>query len=238
MAHMPDILKRIADGGGWIPSNFEAKMEGADDFPQSSPCQSQEEYDIVWKKSIGALLEPATALIEATKDGLEHAGLQLEIIPRPGDGRFFNWMPGARRNAKTDLEAEGELLKPGTAGFSKTLEDKLCDFRTRRIDALTAWADSEGLTEEQLEKLKTLGEFDVDESPAGAHVLRDRQQLYLILYIQHMVRKTTSSIIPYLLPWRAVSNCLNRSIQLVLQFLSWLNSLMRLLLKESCPEID
>ncbi|RDW58136.1 hypothetical protein BP6252_13547 [Coleophoma cylindrospora] len=195
MAHLPDILKRIEGGGGWIPCDFEARMEGSHDTTKPPRNYSQNEYDVAWKSSVGALLEPTNSLIEAIKDGLEHAGLQLEIIPRPGTKNFLNWIPGVRRNAQTDVEAEGELLKPGSVGFSKMLEDKLSEFKTRRVDALTAWENSDGLTEAQREKLKALGEFDIDDDPADGHVRRDRQQLYLILYIQHMIYTTGIAVL-------------------------------------------
>lgn len=189
LAKMPDILKRIADGGGWIPCDFESRTEDRDDKTKISQGHSQEAYEIVWQQAIGALIEPATAIIEAMNDGLEHAALQLEIVPRPGTKNFLNWMPGARRTEQTDREAEGEIIKPGDPEFSRLLEDKLTEFSTGRIEALTAWAESKGLSAAQLEKLQSLGELDVDEDPVDGHVRRDRQQLYLILYVQHMVSK-------------------------------------------------
>lgn len=186
---MPDILKRIADGGGWIPCDFDSRTEARGDKTKASQGHNQEEYEMVWQHSIGALIEPATSIIEAMSDGLEHAALQLEIVPRPGTKNFLSWIPGVSRTLKTVHDAEGEAIKPGDPGFSRILEDKLTEFSTGRIEALMAWAESKGLSAAQLEKLRTLGELDVDEDPVHGHVRRDRQQLYLILYIQHMVSK-------------------------------------------------
>jgi hypothetical protein len=150
---------------------------------------SQEEYNILWQNSVGALIEPATAILEATSDSLEHAGLQLEIIPRRGTQKYFNWLPGAKRTEQTDIEAEGTIIKPGDPEFSRILEDKLTGFSNRRIEALTACTEGRGLSAVQMEKLETLGERGVGKDPSDGHVPRDRQQLYLILYIQHMVSK-------------------------------------------------
>lgn len=180
MAKLPDILKRIGDGGGWIPCDFESRSGDRTKEPQG---YSQEAYELVWQHSIGALIEPATSLIEAMNDGLEHAMLQLEIVPRPGSINFLSWMPGSKRTIERDVE--GETIKPGDPGFSRILENKLNEFSTGRVESLTAWAESKGLSAAQLEAMKNLGETDVDED----HVRRDRQQLYLILYIQHMVSK-------------------------------------------------
>ncbi|OBT43669.1 hypothetical protein VE00_05184 [Pseudogymnoascus sp. WSF 3629] len=187
MANMPDILKRIGDGGGWIPCDFESRTKDGVDKTMPPQGHSQEAYEIVWQHSIDALVEPATSLIEAMNDGLEHAALQLEIVSRPGTKNFLNWVPGAKRTRLIDREAEGGKIKPGDPNFSRLLEDKLTQFSTGRVESLTAWAESKGLSPAQLETMKNLGEFDVDEDPADGHVRRDRQQLYLILYIQHML---------------------------------------------------
>lgn len=186
---MPDILKRIGDGGGWIPCDFESRTKDHDDKTKAPQGHSQEAYEIVWQHSIGALIEPATSLIVAMNDGLEHAALRLEIVSRPGTKNFLDCMPGAKRTKLVDREAEGETLKPGDPEFSRVLEGKLAEFSTGRVESLTAWAESRGLSAAQLEMMKNLGEFDVDEDPVDGHVRRDRQQLYLILYIQHMVSR-------------------------------------------------
>lgn len=189
MANMPDILKRIGDCGGWIPCDFESRTKDGVGETMAPQGHSQEAYEIVWQHSIDALVEPATSLIEAMNGGLEHAALQLEIISKPGTKNFLNWVPGAKKTKLIDRETEGGKIKPGDPKFSKLLEDKLAEFSTGRVESLTAWAESKGLSPTQLETMKNLGEFDVDEDPADGHVRRDRQQLYLILYTQHMVSK-------------------------------------------------
>ncbi|RFU27990.1 Catechol 1,2-dioxygenase, partial [Scytalidium lignicola] len=196
MANLSDILKRIADCGGWTPSDFESRMEDSFETTKASQGHNQDEYEIVWQNSIAALIEPAISITEAMSDGLEHAGLQLEIIPRPGTKNYFNWMPGVKRTEQTDLEAEGETIEPGSPEFSRILEHRLAEFSTRRVEALTTWANSKGLSAAQLENLQAHGEFDMDEEdPVDGHVRRDRQQLYLILYIQHMLYTTGVAVL-------------------------------------------
>lgn len=188
ISHIPDILSRISDGGGWIPCDFESRADIDPELFKNLQAHSQEEYEIIWQSCIGDLVGPATSILSAMNDGLEHAALQLEIIPRPGTKNLF-WMPGSKRTVKTDLEAEGEVIKPGDPHFSRILEAQLNEFAVRKGEVLTAWANSKGLSESQVEDLKSLGELDVDEDPANGTIRRDRQQLYLLLYIQHMVSR-------------------------------------------------
>jgi hypothetical protein len=189
IANLPDILEQIADTGGWTPFNFESRMEDSNSKSEAPREKNQEEYEIIWQSSIGALAGPATSMLEAMIDGLEHLGLQLEIIPRPGTKTYFNWVPGAKKTGKADVEAEGKKIKPGDPGFSTVLEEVMNEFSKRRVESLTAWSESKGLSAIQLKKLQTLGEHDMGKDPADAHVIRDHQQLYLILYTQHMVSK-------------------------------------------------
>ncbi|CZR56399.1 uncharacterized protein PAC_06287 [Phialocephala subalpina] len=195
MANLPDILKRIGHDGGWVPSDFESMAKFEDKTPHKSQEYGQDVYETVWKECIGALIEPASSVIQAMQDGLEHAGLQLEIIPRPGTKNFLNWMPGAKRTKETDREAEGQTLRPGDPNFAKLLEDKLFEFSQGRAEALNSWAESKGLSEAQLQHLQALPEFDTNEDSTEGHVRRDRQQLYLILYIQHMLYTTGIAVI-------------------------------------------
>ncbi|TVY12919.1 Uncharacterized protein LARI1_G008845, partial [Lachnellula arida] len=196
MANVPDILRRIAEDGGWVRHEVVSDSDDKDQNPELKRTYGQEEYEIIWQNCVAALVESATVTLEAIKDGLEHAALQLEIIPRPGTKYYF-WLPGVKRTDKTDLEAEGEVIKPGNPQFSKLLRDNLAEFSTRRVEALTAWADCKGLSAAQVEKLESMGDFDINEDPVDGHVrfLKDRRQLYLILYIQYMIYTTGVAVL-------------------------------------------
>lgn len=114
-------------------------------------------------------------MIETMNDGLQHAGLQLEIIPQPGKKSFFGFVAGPPENKSADVESNAQIIQPGHSGFSRHLEDKLGQFAQRRVEALNSWANSEGLTAAELSEMTDMS------------LHRDRQQLYLILYIQHVV---------------------------------------------------
>ena len=191
MAHLPDILDRIQETGGWNTYNFESKMEQAHVGNHGSPrMSSPEELDAIWRHSISSLLQPANSVIELMNDGLEHAGLQLELIPRPEKKKFFSFLLGFTKLQKTDIEADQPIIKPGHPKFSVLLEEKLEEFVNRRAEALTAWANSKGLPSARLDQFQQDGDFCKDGQPTSVHVYRDHQQLYLILYIQHMVSNT------------------------------------------------
>ena len=171
MAHLPDILSRIQGGGGWLPFDFEFKMENCAHIKDYR--QSPEDYDSIWRHSIGTLLDSANGTISLMNDGLKHAGLQLEIMQSSRKTRFFGFIQSAHSIDETDIEASGNEIKPGHPQFSKILEKKLGDFIERRAEALTAWANSEGLTSPQLEGSTACGE---SEQLPSVHVHRDRQQ--------------------------------------------------------------
>ncbi|ATZ55496.1 hypothetical protein BCIN_12g00890 [Botrytis cinerea B05.10] len=145
-----------------------------------------------------SFLEPAVMIIEAINQGLEHAALQLEIIPPPGKKGHLRWFSHATQSTMSaDVESGGDEIKPGNPAFSKMLEQKLADFLARKSEYLDVWANSRGLTKEQLEKMQTQDEFDGDreKAPFNHHTPRNRKQLYLLLYMQHMLYTAGISVL-------------------------------------------
>ena len=182
---MPDTLDRIADNGGWNPCDFDISEPNSD-----YQGQHRREYEKIWQSCMESFLEPAVMIIEAINQGLEHAALQLEIIPPPGKKGHLRWFSHATQSTMSaDVESGGDEIKPGNPAFSKILEQKLADFLARKSEYLDGWANSRGLTGEQLEKMQTQDEFDGDreKAPFNHHTPRNRKQLYLLLYMQHMV---------------------------------------------------
>lgn len=123
-------------------------------------------------------------MVEAIRNGIEHTTIQLELVSKP---------PKADDKAKIDTEAEGGTVRPSDANFSKHLEEMLNEFSAGRIEALNAWANSKGLSPEEMEDLQSYASRESGLDPQSARVPIDRQQLFLILYIQHMVRLDDSS---------------------------------------------
>lgn len=190
MAHLPDIFNRIAGNGGWDSCDFDSPEQDVE-----SRGQNRYEYEKIWQSCMDSFLQPAVSIIEAMNEGLEHAGHQLQIIPTPGKEHHFKWFSGTGKSKSADIESDGDVIKPGDPRFSRALEQKLADFVSSKKEYLDAWANSRGLTGEQLQKMQTLDEFDEDrgKAPVNNHIPRDRQQLYLLLYMQHMVSENRSS---------------------------------------------
>ncbi|OAF98496.1 uncharacterized protein CC84DRAFT_1106215 [Paraphaeosphaeria sporulosa] len=188
LGHLPDILGRVQEIGGWHPYDFESEVETSNAGLESSARMDySHEHDMVWQHCINILLDSANSTNELMKDGLEHAGLQLEIVPRPGANKLFGFIPRLSKSKETDIESDGQTIRPGGSRFSETLEQGLGHFMERRVDALNAWANSEGRTSSTSDEMTSQGRCDFDGQVRSVHLHRDRQQLYLILYIQHMI---------------------------------------------------
>lgn len=114
-------------------------------------------------------------------EGLQHAGLALELIPKP------------KGKKGEDVEAQGGDPTPGHPKFGEYLDKKMLDFYAGRGKTLRAWGIQKGLTEAQFDSVKTPGENDSWTEDESKH-RRDQQQLYLILYLEHLLYSTGLAI--------------------------------------------
>lgn len=182
---MPEILKHIGSDGGWKPLFVINKPAGSGS--SATTCSTkhyQDDSKAVWGRSIDALIEPVNSMVEAIRNSIEHTTIQLELVTKP---------PKADDKAKIGTEAEGGKVRSSDANLSKHLEEMLNEFSAGRIEALNAWANSKDLSPDQMEGLQSCASREFGQDPESARVPIDRQQLFLILYIQHMVRLDYSS---------------------------------------------
>ncbi|EWZ86355.1 hypothetical protein BFJ63_vAg13883 [Fusarium oxysporum f. sp. narcissi] len=196
MSHLPDILKRVEENGGWVP--FDTQVEQKQVSESNDPtdkAKSFQEYDRIWQNAVGCLVEPASDLVKAVNDGLEHAGLQMELIPRPGAKGFIRRMLGTRGNKLADTESKGGGNEPGSPEFSKVLEEKLDNFSKDRVASLNAWVDNGHLPADLKTDPHRSNEGGADERLSPEILHRDRQQLYLLLYIQQMLYSAGISVL-------------------------------------------
>jgi hypothetical protein len=114
-------------------------------------------------------------------EGLEHAGLVLELISKP------------KKKKNADVEEKGIDPKPGDPKFSAYLNQKIVGFYSKRGEVLRAWAKQKGLSEEQFDAVQSPSEGEVY-TPTEAQHRRDQQQLYLILYLEHLLYSTSLAI--------------------------------------------
>ncbi|THW71804.1 hypothetical protein D6D19_07065 [Aureobasidium pullulans] len=187
IAHMPEILKHIGSDGGWKPMfGIDNPVSSGSSATTHSSKHDQDDSEAVWRRSIDALIEPVNSMVEAIRNGIEHTTIQLELVTKT---------PKADDKAKVDTEAEGGKVRPSDANFSRHLEEMLNEFSAGRIEALNAWANSKGLSPDQMEELQSCASRDFGQDPDSARVPIDRQQLFLILYIQHMLYTTGIAVL-------------------------------------------
>jgi hypothetical protein len=186
MSTVTDIFERIAERRGWIEiSEANSKHDDREAWEKDPDIKAKIEEKRIWNEVMKQLHEPFAIASEAMDEGLEHAGRLLEILPKPKKSKDKD--AGAE---ETDLEANvgnGGTIRPGDAGFADHLEKKMLGFYQRRGETLKAWAREKGLSEEQFDKAKFPLPSDTATTPDESSHQKDQQQLYLILYMEHLV---------------------------------------------------
>lgn len=174
-----DIFQRIAERRGW-------------NTDRDTPADVVEEKNAekrIWNEIMKQLHEPLETLSEALDQGLEHAGLVLEILPRPKKAKNKDKTDAA------DVEAKGDSVQPGDAGFARVLEEKAKNFEAVKADILTSWASQRGLAFD--ESVAAAG-ADLENMPSfpsrGNRHQRDQFQLFLLLYIEKLMTEIGDSV--------------------------------------------
>lgn len=129
----------------------------------------------VWNEVMKILHQPFSIVCQAMDEGMEHAGTVLELIPKPKEKK-------ATGSEDADIEAKGERISPGDEAFGDHLEKRMKEFYAARGATITAWARSKGLTAQKFD-MPNSTEWTDDK----CRHRRDQQQLYLILYMEHLV---------------------------------------------------
>ncbi|KAL2160454.1 hypothetical protein VTH06DRAFT_1142 [Thermothelomyces fergusii] len=163
-----DIFKRFSARPGW---------DGSDSAPDERDLEKH-----VWNEVMKQVREPFDILAEAVDQGLEHAAMCLELIPRPKKkpekpGKRASDPPGA-----VDLEAAKEP-KPGDAGFAKVLDEKVQAFYSRKGELLQKWVRERGVK---------LDEGSAEQSYFRSE--RDQVQFYIILYMEKLMHAAGEAV--------------------------------------------
>jgi hypothetical protein len=180
MSTITDIFERIAERRGWVRTAQRSEFDDAEAWEHDPDEEVKRNEKEIWNGIMKQLHCSFEVLSKAIDEGLEHAGLLLEFI-KPSKA---NKLPAAG----VDVEAKGDVMKPGDKGFSDYLEKKLADFYSKRGQTLKTWARERGLSAEQFDAAKSPGIDDSETTPDENHHRRDQQQLYLILYMEFLVR--------------------------------------------------
>ncbi len=127
-----DIFRRAAENRGWLPTD----NNSSDDLAEKEATRR------VWNVLMRQLHEPFTILSEAIDQGLEHAGLQLELLPRP---KAKSKASGSEGASEPDVEDRGGAVRPGEPGFARAIDEKVKMFYSTRSETLRLWARERGL---------------------------------------------------------------------------------------------
>ncbi|GAB1320884.1 ER transporter 6TM N-terminal domain-containing protein [Madurella fahalii] len=158
-----DIFKRVSERRGW---------DTADDAPEEVVAEKEKEKH-VWNEVMKQMHEPFEILSQAIDQGLEHAGICLELLPRPKK---------VSPKAGKDLEA-GERPKPGDRGFARIVDGKVDAFHSKKGELLKTWIREKG--------------FDLNENNAKPSRLpseRDQAQLNIILYMENLMHASGEAV--------------------------------------------
>ncbi|KAK3680982.1 hypothetical protein B0T22DRAFT_415351 [Podospora appendiculata] len=171
MTTIIDIFKRVSERRGW---NVD------DDAPDELVAEKNQEKH-VWNEVMRQMHEPFAILSEAIDQGLEHAGLLLELLPRPKT----NKSPKA-----VDVEAQNEEVKPGEPGFARVVDEKVEAFNFKRGELLRTWVEHGGLPTDVDE--------DGSEIPGHANSAerkeRDQVQLYILLFMENLMQTSGEAV--------------------------------------------
>jgi hypothetical protein len=162
-----DIFKRFSERPDW---------EGAEDAPNEKDVEKH-----VWNEVMKQVQEPFDILSEAVDQGLQHAALCLELIPRP---KKTPKKPAKAGSDPSDIDLEaGQEPKPGDPGFAMVLDGKVQTFYSRKGELLKKWVQERGIN---------LDEGTTD--PSHFRSERDQVQLYIILYMENLMHASGEAV--------------------------------------------
>ncbi|OBT57952.1 hypothetical protein VE04_03041 [Pseudogymnoascus sp. 24MN13] len=183
MSTITDIFERIAERRGWVEPH-ENSFDRAESWEHLDEASKSEEKK-VWNEVMKALHEPFAVAVAAMDEGMEHAGLVLEILPKP------------KKKKEGDVEENGTDPRPGDLEFTSFLNQKVVDFHSKRGETLKAWARQKGLSQDQFDNAKSAPSNSKNLTPDEAQHRRDQQQLYLMLYMEHLLYSTGIAILNF-----------------------------------------
>jgi hypothetical protein len=95
-------------------------------------------------------------------------------------------LPRPKTKKVEDVEEKASDPRPGNTGFAAYLEQKMSEFYRKRGATLEAWARQKGLSATQSDPSAAPPDSG-DYASEGSQNYRDQQQLYLILYLEHLL---------------------------------------------------
>lgn len=174
MSSIADIFNRIAENRGWTSTDSKAH-----NGLEEKKIEEAKEMDIKqWNDFMKSLHGPFEVMTQAMDEGLQHTLYALELAKVPTE--TTPKVPVADQTS--DIEAHGDIIKPGDKRFASYLTRRIDNFYDQRKLTLATWCRQKGLElDENLFQNPTLP-AEVESNDLSQHQ-RNQRQLYLILYV-------------------------------------------------------
>ena len=168
-----DIFERLIERHN---ENHEIRTESLGDNTQGFTRPARTTTGMSgWSDVMETLHDPFSFLCDAIIDGLTHASYALELSKRP--------RTNSSKMGDEDLE-KSTVPEPGDGEYGAHLESKIAQFSQTRKLALQTWCTQKGL-EVPLGDIHGSSPQLFDQFKTITSNERNRQQLYLILYVSH-----------------------------------------------------
>jgi hypothetical protein len=184
MTAMNELLERTAIFHGWTQKHIESGLTKEEELERDAIVHD-------WTSNLASLRTAFETIITATCEGLEHAALQLELKKRPKP---------ARRSVVEDVEAKGQVIKPGDDGFAEHLESVIEKHHTGKKEMLHDWCRRHGMElpddffeQRQPDHLSSFVNGLAGSSEEVHH--RNQRQLYLHLYMDFLMWSSAKAVL-------------------------------------------
>lgn len=182
LSFVVDIFQRLSDYNRWnIPIE-----------PNAEPIPEDVRERVVhdWNDIMRAVHDPFKTMIQTIDEALLHASYVFQFSKPPKQKAAAAPSTNESNTEAKDVEADAENTAPGEPGFAQHFQTKLNEFRSAKRIALETWAEDKGINlppdffdhPSSVESLK--GDFF---DASASHQDRSRRQLYLFLYVSHLV---------------------------------------------------
>ncbi|KAK3944348.1 hypothetical protein QBC46DRAFT_173564 [Diplogelasinospora grovesii] len=175
MGTIVDIFRRVAARRGW---DVEGMLE---DVLAETAMEKR-----VWNEVMKQMHAPFEMLSEVVDQGLEHAGLCLELLPRHPEPNKAAKKAGD--SAPVDVEARGEDMQPGESGFARAVDEKVQAFYSMKEDLLRTWVTERKLATDSENRHNPECGSSTEQDD------RDQAQLYVILYLENLMHASAEAV--------------------------------------------
>lgn len=186
MSSIADIFDRIAESRGW-------KSTTNDQPQEKDNIESTKINDIAqWNNIMKALHSPFEVMTEAMSEGLQHVLYTFELVKQPEKDKSYS--KAQSDNLSRDVEAEGDVAKPGDKEFAMSLTKKVNRFYDQRKLTLEIFCNQKGINVDQNifgDSSNSVLQSAIN-SEDISHDKKNQRQLYLILYVSIFCRPLSS----------------------------------------------